>query len=176
MNFDYRHNYYEGYLAAKYGSVGKDGWAVSYFELAREMDICSTAKAYGFWPVAVRANMQCSDPTRTYTINGQQLRELAIKHLAEIYPHRWQKELIMIKVLVTGDMHDEVVSYLKAAYTYYNKPSETPLMSDYEWDMLAKKLNDNYDSIVSPLKKYLVKDDLNTAFHLPWASIIEDLQ
>jgi hypothetical protein len=74
------------------------------------------------------------------------------------------------------NLHDKVVLYLKAAYTYYNEPHETPLMSDYEWDMLAKELNDNYDSIDSPLKKYLVKDDLNTAFHLPWAIITEDLQ
>lgn len=49
-------------------------------------------------------------------------------------------------------------------------------MSDYAWDRLAKELNDNYDAIESPLKKYLVKDELFTAHHLNWRLIMEDLQ
>jgi hypothetical protein len=71
---------------------------------------------------------------------------------------------------------EKVVLYLKAAHRYYQEPEEPEIMTDYEWDMLAKYLDTNYDSIKTPLKKYLVKGDLFTAHHLPWNYVLEDLK
>jgi hypothetical protein len=71
--------------------------------------------------------------------------------------------------------HQELVDYIKSAYYYEKGSDDQLLMTDYEWDMLGKELQDNWDTFDSPLKDYVEKESLGiTALGIRFAQIIED--
>jgi len=60
--------------------------------------------------------------------------------------------------------HNSLSMYLMAAYAYYVE--DDPIMSDWDFDMLAKTLLENYDSIEHPHKHLVTKDDLRAGTYL----------
>lgn len=58
--------------------------------------------------------------------------------------------------------------YLMASYLYYYAPEEKPIMSDAEYDKLAKYILKNWDVIEHKHKHLIDKDDLKagTAFNI----------
>lgn len=63
---------------------------------------------------------------------------------------------------------DIIKEYVIAAHRYYIEADQPSLMSDYDWDMLARRIRGEWDTLESPYKKYLDKDCLSSANHLPW--------
>ena len=60
--------------------------------------------------------------------------------------------------------HNSLSMYLMGAYAYYVE--DDPIMSDWDFDLLAKTLLDNYDSIEHPHKHLVTKDDLRAGTYL----------
>jgi NAD-dependent DNA ligase len=54
--------------------------------------------------------------------------------------------------------------YLMGAYAYYVE--DDPIMSDWDFDMLAKHILENYDNITHPHLHLLTKDDLKAGTYL----------
>lgn len=54
--------------------------------------------------------------------------------------------------------------YLMAAYAYYME--DEPIMSDWDFDNIAKELLENYDSIEHPHKHLVTPDDLRAGTYL----------
>jgi hypothetical protein len=61
-------------------------------------------------------------------------------------------------------MKNPVAKYLMCAYAYYKEDS--PLISDAEFDELAKWLLDNYDSVEHMHKYLITKGDLEAGTFL----------
>lgn len=61
-------------------------------------------------------------------------------------------------------MKNPIAKYLMCAYAYYIE--DRPLISDGEFDLLAKSILENYDSIDHPHKSYVTKDDLVAGTYL----------
>ena len=55
-------------------------------------------------------------------------------------------------------MKNPVAKYLMCSYAYYI--DDEPLISDAEYDKLAKSILENYDTIDHPHKVHITKDDL----------------
>jgi hypothetical protein len=51
-----------------------------------------------------------------------------------------------------------LVWYLMSSYLYYE--CETPVLSDYEFDTLARKLIDSWEEVDHPHKRLITLDDL----------------
>lgn len=54
--------------------------------------------------------------------------------------------------------------YLMASYAYYVESD--PILTDHEFDELAKKLSENWDDISHFHKHLITKDDLNAGTYL----------
>ena len=54
--------------------------------------------------------------------------------------------------------------YLMGAYAYYVE--DEPIISDWDFDMLAKHILENYDNIQHPHIHLLTKDDLKAGTYL----------
>ena len=63
----------------------------------------------------------------------------------------------------SGDFN-KLSMYLMAAYAYYVE--DDPIMSDWHFDMLAKYLLENYDTIEHQHKHLVTKDDLRAGTYL----------
>ena len=61
-------------------------------------------------------------------------------------------------------MKNPIAKYLMCAYAYYVE--DRPLISDSEFDLLAKSILENYDSIEHPHKSYVTKGDLEAGTYL----------
>ena len=61
-------------------------------------------------------------------------------------------------------MKNPIAKYLMCAYAYYEL--DTPLISDTEFDMLAKEILDNWDNIEHMHKHLLNKDMLVAGTYL----------
>lgn len=62
--------------------------------------------------------------------------------------------------------------YLMAAYAYYEL--DEPLISDLEFDQLAKLLLDNWDNLTHPHKKFLTEEMLQAGTFIgKYPSIVE---
>ena len=59
---------------------------------------------------------------------------------------------------------NNVSMYLMGAYAYYVE--DDPIMSDWDFDMLAKKILDEYDTLSHPHLHLLSKDDLRAGTYL----------
>lgn len=61
-------------------------------------------------------------------------------------------------------MKNPIARYLMSAYAYYEQ--DDPLITDVEFDMLAKYILHNYDSLKHPHKELITKDDLGAGTYL----------
>lgn len=61
-------------------------------------------------------------------------------------------------------MKNPIAKYLMCSYAYYVE--DRPLISDGEFDLLAKSILENYDNIEHPHKSYVTKDDLVAGTYL----------
>tara|TARA_B100000287_G_C20605368_1_gene769844 strand:- start:428 stop:679 length:252 start_codon:yes stop_codon:yes gene_type:complete len=61
-------------------------------------------------------------------------------------------------------MKNPIAKYLMCAYAYYKEDS--PLISDGEFDQLAKDILANYDNIKHPHKYLVTKKDLEAGTYL----------
>jgi len=61
-------------------------------------------------------------------------------------------------------MKNPIAKYLMCAYAYYIE--DKPLISDGEFDELAKFILKNYDTIDHPHKKLVTKSDLKAGTYL----------
>jgi len=61
-------------------------------------------------------------------------------------------------------MKNPVAKYLMCSYAYYI--DDEPLISDAEYDKLAKSILENYDTIDHPHKVHITKDDLKAGTFL----------
>lgn len=61
-------------------------------------------------------------------------------------------------------MKNPIARYLMCAYSYYEE--DDPLISDYSFDMLAKCILQNYDSIQHFHKHLVTKEDLEAGTYL----------
>lgn len=61
-------------------------------------------------------------------------------------------------------MKNPIAKYLMCAYAYYVE--DRPLISDGEFDLLAKSILENYDNIEHPHKSYVSKEDLVAGTYL----------
>lgn len=84
-----KQDFYEGYLSAIYGARDEKGVRLGYFEISKEMAYLQSSRVNGFWPQLVRDKLVISDMKRQGLLNGQQVREIALKHLAEIEAGEW---------------------------------------------------------------------------------------
>ena len=63
--------------------------------------------------------------------------------------------------------------YLIAAYAYYVE--DNPIMSDWQFDVLAKRLLEKWDTIEHPHKSFISEDDLRAGTFLgKYPSIVPD--
>ena len=61
-------------------------------------------------------------------------------------------------------MRNPIAKYLMCAYAYYEQ--DDPLISDQEFDELAKFILENYDAIDHPHKHLVTKDHLEAGTYL----------
>ena len=61
-------------------------------------------------------------------------------------------------------MRNPIAKYLMCAYAYYEQ--DDPLISDQEFDELAKFILENYDAIDHPHKHLVTKDNLEAVTYL----------
>ena len=61
-------------------------------------------------------------------------------------------------------MKNPIAKYLMCAYAYYVE--DKPLVSDDEFDKLAKFILDNYEAIDHPHKSFVTKGDLEAGTYL----------
>ena len=61
-------------------------------------------------------------------------------------------------------MKNPIAKYLMCSYAYYEE--DNPLVSDDEFDNLAKWLLEHWDSVDHPHKKYITKHDLEAGTYL----------
>jgi NAD-dependent DNA ligase len=61
-------------------------------------------------------------------------------------------------------MKNPIARYLMSAYAYYEQ--DDPLITDTEFDMLAKYILHNYDVLKHPHKKLITKSDLSAGTYL----------
>jgi len=61
-------------------------------------------------------------------------------------------------------MKNPIAKYLMCSYAYYVE--DKPLVSDAEFDELAKELLENWDSVEHPHKRYITKGDLTAGTYL----------
>ena len=61
-------------------------------------------------------------------------------------------------------MRNPITKYLMCAYAYYEQ--DDPLISDQEFDELAKFILENYDAIDHPHKHLVTKDNLEAGTYL----------
>lgn len=61
-------------------------------------------------------------------------------------------------------MKHPIARYLMSAYAYYEQ--DDPLISDHEFDMLAKYIRHNYDDLEHVHKHLVTKDDLDAGTYL----------
>ena len=61
-------------------------------------------------------------------------------------------------------MKNPIAKYLMCSYAYYKE--DNPLISDDEFDSLAKWLLENWNAIDHPHKKYITKSDLEAGTYL----------
>ena len=61
-------------------------------------------------------------------------------------------------------MKNPIAKYLMCAYAYYKE--DDPLISDAEFDELAKWLLENYDHVDHPHKHLITKSDLEAGTYL----------
>lgn len=84
-----KQEFYEGYLTAKYGARDDKGHRCGYFEYSKEMAICAMARANNYWPIPAREPLLVASLENSGVVNGQGVRDIALKHLAEIDPQYW---------------------------------------------------------------------------------------
>ena len=61
-------------------------------------------------------------------------------------------------------MKNPIARYMMCAYAYYEE--DDPLISDYQFDMLAKYILQNYDKINHHHKHLVTKEDLEAGTYL----------
>lgn len=61
-------------------------------------------------------------------------------------------------------MKNPIARYLMSAYAYYEQ--DDPIITDTEFDMLAKYILHYYDKLEHPHKKLITKDDLEAGTYL----------